>query len=209
MITSVVPAALTREPFYTLRVLPMLWVVSIIISYGGFEILYKLQFNLLRFLLLLTVSVFSLGVFYSSYFILLKYERSSTYGFPYIELAKKSEDLSSKKFVVDLTRQNQSYIWFAFFKKYDPKKLQEQGKIVLRDYYNASDFDGKRIIDNVKTGDIWDKEPCTSQIIVGDLLAISEADVKEHGLHSEFEISDLTEKVKLKGYEVNSKEKCL
>lgn len=209
MIISVIPAALTREPFYTLRVLPMLWVVSIIIFYGGFEILYKLQFNLRRFLLLLTVSVFSLGVLYSSYFILLKYERSSTYGFPYIEFAKKSQELSSKKFVVDLTRQSQAYIWFAFFKKYDPHKLQEQGKIVLHDYYDASDFDGRRIIDNVKTGDIWEGDACAGQIIVGDPLAISEADIKEHGLYSEFEITDLSGKVKLKAYSINPKEKCL
>lgn len=209
MIVSVVPSALTREPFYTLRVLPLFWVLSIMISFGGFKILHKLRFNFLRIFMLFIISALSFVTFYNSYFILLKYERSSEYGFPYIELAKKSEELSSRQFVVDLGRQSQSYIWFAFFKKYDPHKLQDQGEDVLKNYYNAADFDGKRIIDNVKTGDIWDKEPCASQIIVGDLLAVSEADIKEHGLYLEFEIPDLSEEVKLKAYSTKPKEKCL
>lgn len=211
MVTSVIPAALTREPFYTLRVLPLFWVLSILISYGSFDLLHKIRFNLLRFLLLLLVSAFSLRILFISYFILLKYEGSSDYGFPFIELAKKSEELSSRKFIVDLGRQSQSYIWFAFFKKYDPHKLQDQGKDVLNNYYNASDFNGSRVIGNVELkDDIWEqgKDPCISPIIVGDVIAVSEAQIKEHGLYLEFEVPDLTEKVKLKAYSTNPKEKC-
>lgn len=208
MVTSVIPAALTREPFYTLRILPLLWVLSISISYGGFEILYKLRFNILRFVLLVIVSVFSFVGLHASYFILLKYERSSEYGFPYIELAKKSEELISKKFVVDISRQPQAYIWFAFFKKYDPNKLQNQGKDVLNNYYNASNFDGRRIIGNLETGAIWGKDLCEGQIIVGDPFAISAAEIKEHELKLEFEIPDLSGKTQLKAYSISPKEKC-
>ena len=208
MVTSIIPAALTREPFYTLRVLPLFWVLSIIISFGGFEVLYRVRFIFLRFFLLLAVLVLSFGILYRSYFILLKYERSSEYGFPYIELARKSEELGSKDFIVDLARQSQSYIWFAFFKKYDPRILQLQGKGVLNDYYNASYFDGKRIIGNVQIGDIWEKNLCEGQIIAGDPLAISAADVKEHELKLEFEIPDLSGKTQLKAYSINPEEKC-
>lgn len=208
MVTSVIPAALTREPFYTLRVLPLFWVLSITLALGGYEILYKLRFNFLRFSLLAIVSVFSFTVLYNSYFILLKYERSSEYGFPYIELVKKSERSISQKFVVDISRQSQAYIWFAFFAKYDPKKLQDQGKDVLDNYYNASSFDGRRIIGNLETGAIWEKDLCEGQIIVGDPFAISEAEIKEHGLKSEFEIPDKSGKVQLKAYSMVTKEKC-
>lgn len=208
MIVSVVPSALTQEPFYTMRVLPFFWVLSILISYGGFRMLQKLRYNFLRITLLFIISALSLATLISSYFILLKYERSLEYGYPYIELAKKTEELSSKKFIVDLARQSQSYIWFAFFKKYDPRKLQEQGKDILSNYYNSSDFDGKRIIGNLETGDIWGGDVCTGRIIVGDPLAISEADIKEHRLYLEFEIMDLSENVKLKAYSTNLKEKC-
>ncbi|MDD5415722.1 MAG: glycosyltransferase family 39 protein [Candidatus Daviesbacteria bacterium] len=208
---SVIPAALTREPFYTLRVLPLFWVLSIIISFGGFEILCNLRFNILKVILLFIISTFTFVTLYNNYFILLKYERSSEYGFPYIELAKKTEELSSKKFVVDLERQSQSYIWFAFFKKYDPYKLQDQGKDVLKNYYNAADFNGNKVIGNVEIkDDIWKQEEnsCISDIIVGDLLAVSEADIKEHELHREFEIPDLSGKVKLKAYSTRAKGKC-
>lgn len=209
MVVSAIPAGLTREPFYTLRVLPALWVLTIIIAFGGLEILDRLRFNLLRILLLFVVSSISFAALYKSYFILLKYERSSEYGFPFIELAKKSENLSSKKFMVDLGRQSQAYIWFAFFKKYDPNKLQDQGKDVLNNYYNASDFDGRRSIGNVQIGNIWENNLCEGQIIVGDPLAISEADIKEHGLKLEFEIPNLSGKVQLKAYSADPKEKCL
>ncbi len=208
MATSTVPAALTREPFYTLRVLPLLWILSIMISLGGYKILQKLRLNSLRIFLMLIVLVLSIASLITNYFILLKYERGLEYGYPYIELAKKSEELKSKKFIVDLGRQDQSYIWFAFFNKYDPYKLQEQGKEVLNNYYNASNFDGKRIIGNIKTGDIWEEGDCANHIIVGDTLAISEADIKNHGLSLEFSIPDLTGKTKLKAYSARTQQKC-
>ncbi len=211
MVTSAVPAALTREPFYTLRVLPLLWILSIMISLGGYKILQKLRFNFLRIFLLLIVLILSISSLITSYFILLKYERGSEYGFPYIELSKKTQEFSSKKFIVDLARRDQSYIWFAFFNKYDPHKLQEQGKTVLTDYYNSSDFTGNRIIDNVElTTNIWEPEqdPCMSNIIVGDFLSVSEADIKNHGLSLEFSIPDLTGKAKLKAYSFKPQQKC-
>lgn len=209
MVTSPIPAGLTREPFYTLRVLPLLWVLTIIIALGGFDILHKLRFNFLRGLTLFAISSFSVLILISNYFILLKYEGSSDYGFPFIELAKKTEELNSKNFVIDLGRQGQSYIWFAFFKKYDPYKLQEQGRDVLIDYYNASEFDGKRVIGNVEMRNIdWGKDQCLDEIIVGDELSISEDQIREHHLRLEFEFSDLIGKVKLKGYSTNPTKEC-
>lgn len=180
-LVSVVPAALTTEPFYTMRTLPYLWFVTIIISLGTYVVFRKLTFTY-RCIFIAFILILSLGLFYFKYFILLKYERSINYGYPYIELTKKTEELKDKKFVFDTARDT-SYILFLFHKRYDPLEFQKLNGIKdLSNYYNDINLNRNYLIGNIEMRTIYWSDAYVEQFLAGDYLAISPIDVVEHKL---------------------------
>lgn len=212
ILISPIPAGLTRDPFYTIRTLVFLWSISIVIGIGVYNLLIKISNFYLKFGTILVVVFFSLASFYISYFILFKYERAENFGYSYIKLLEfieSSDDFSQKKFVIDNARDLGAGLRMAFLKKYDPVKLQQtlQPKVGNM-YYGSLEITEQYAIDNIEARPIfWKGDVYKDQILVGDDLSISEGQIKEHKLKLEFEIEDLTGRVKLRGYSTSPGEK--
>ena len=65
-------------------------------------------------------------------------------------------------------------------------------------------------LDNIEVRPmVWGKDVYIEEIIVGDLLAISQSQVDELKLKLEFEIPSADGAVYLRGYSTNPEEKCL
>jgi len=210
MVIAPIPAALSTDPFYTLRILVLLWVFAIVIGVGSLQLLEKIRLKQLKYFIFFAVLGFSLFSFYMHYFILFGHERGETVGYSGTELVRITTEEPDKKFVVDLSRDVATGIRFAFFRKYDPQLFQRNiGAPFLTQYYNSTDYEKGYNIYNVEIRPInWVKDVYKDQILVGDLLAISDQQVAEHKLKPVFEIKDLTGQVALKGYTTQPKEKC-
>lgn len=209
---SPIPAALTRDPFYTLRTLVFLWSISFAIALGIYTILIKIPSFYLKFGLTAAFLLFSAVSFYISYFVLFKYERADNFGYSYVKLLEfieENKNLSQKRFVIDNSRDLGAGVRMAFLKKYDPIKLQQILHPQVGDmYYSSLEFAEEYTLDNIEARSIfWKIDLNREQILVGDNLAISDEQIEKHKLKFEFEIKDLSGKTTLKGYSTNFKEK--
>lgn len=204
---SLIPASLTREPFYTMRTLNYLWVVTIVISLGIYFIYQKLNL-VIRCLFILSILLLSSVLLYSKYFVLLKYERGQNYAYPYIEVAKITEQLKDKKFVID-TYQGTTYPMIAYYKKYSPWEFQKINSIKnVNNYYNNIDYSYNQIVGNVEIRPIfWKSDICKEQILIGNNIAISSGQIAEHKLKLFHEFKDLTGEIILRAYETDPKGK--
>lgn len=209
IVIAPIPAALTKDPFYTIRTLVFFWSVTIIIAFGISDILNKLSRPLFCYALILFFFLYSGFSLYTSYFILLKYERE-VFDYSYVKLLEKTKSFPDQTFIVDSSRQLANGIRFAFFKKYDPAKLQKDlGPQVSGKYYSNFEFDEPYVLDNLEARPIiWREDICKEQILVGDLLAISSDQVREHHLQFIFDIKDMAGDVALKAYLTNPEVTC-
>lgn len=210
LVVAPIPAALTRDPFYSLRVLSFLWVLTILISFGSSYLLELIPKKPIRIILILALATISLVSLYNSYFILLKYEREDNYGYQYRELVYKLGEYSDKKIVVDADRVTAAHIWIPFYGKVEPFKYQSQvSSEIKNNYYNNTDLDTATKIDNLEIRSIfWENDIYEDKILVGDQLAISNEQIKEHKLSLLFHIRGLDGKIKLIAYITNPRAKC-
>lgn len=202
---SPVPAALTRDPFYTLRTLVFLWSISFTIAFGIYSILIKISNFYINLGLVAAILFFSAMSLYNSYFILFKYERADNFGYSYIKLLEfieKDDNYPQRKFVVDNSRDLGAGVRMAYLKSYNPSKLQQAlGSVVGDQYYSSLEFEENYTLDNIEARPIfWKKDVYKDQFLVGDNLAISDEQIKEHFLKLEFEIKDIQGNVALRGY---------
>ncbi|MDD5415945.1 MAG: glycosyltransferase family 39 protein [Candidatus Daviesbacteria bacterium] len=204
------PATLTGDPFYTLRMLPMLWGLSILIAFGLFYIFKKMHLKFFKLGLGLLLIALSCFMFYTSYFILFKKERSSAFGQPYLKFAQQTEQMKDKKFLLDSEMYDAPYILMAFYKKLDPFKMQLQtDPVLLKDYYTNTGFNKYRVVENVAVKPLnWSLDPCIDQIIVGDAGTLSESQANEHFFTLVSEYKDLEGKIILWAYQTNPVKAC-
>lgn len=209
MLIGPIPAALTRDPFYTLRTLIFLWTITIMVAFGINEILNKLSSRFIKCSLILFILLYSSLSLYSSYFILFKYERTS-FDYSYMKLLEKIKQFPEKKFVVDNSRHIGAGLRIAFFNNYDPSKLQQFLKVrSAPNYYGAAKFDESYIFDNTEVKPInWGEVNCQEKILVGDLLSISSEQVKDHNLSHLFDIKDMAGDVSFRAYLTNPDSSC-
>ncbi len=202
LILAPIPASLTRDPFSTVRILIFLWGTTMTIALGVNYLLNTLSSFKYKTLIFIAVILLSLIQLYFSYFVLLKYERSENYSFSYLELLKKIELNKDQKFIVDTTRELGVGIEFVYLKKYDPFSLQKElGSRIKGQYYGDGDYEEPYIFDNIEARPIvWKKDICKKQILVGDLLAISDNQAKEHHLKFIFDVKNMAGDVTLKAY---------
>lgn len=210
MLIAPIPAALTTDPFYTLRVFVLLWTLSIVISIGIWQIFEKIRPGILKYGLFTFLFVASLATFCTHYFILYKFERSRTISYPDMKLIEITKMSPNRNFVVDLSRDISNGMRFAYFRQYDPSAFQKEiGSQFLDKYYTSIDYEKEYKIDNVEIRPIvWEEDVFKDQIIVGDTLAISQTQADEHMLKLEFEIKDMAGNIVLRGYSTSPKEKC-
>ncbi len=212
IIITPIPAAFTGDIFYPLRTLDFLWVLSLAISIGLFQIYLFLKSNKLKFFLLLSLLLYSLFSLYISYFILFKYEKEENYGYAYSKLMDKLPEYKDKQIIVDLARDPGVGVRIAYLKKYPPKKIQDELRAQLKTPYYSNVVNADEIyeIGNIEVKPLdFRKDTCRNNvIIVGDQLAISSKQQKEHKLKLEFEIKDLTGRPSLFGYSTNPLKTC-
>lgn len=204
-----IAAALTGDPFYSLRMLPMLWGISIVIAFGIKSLLDKFNLNI-KIALSLFLIILSALLLYSSYFVLLKKERSYSYGYPYMKLAEMTQERKSTNFVLDTEVYDAPYILMAFYKKADPASLQDQADPeVLKNYYTNTTFNKYRKIGNVDVRPIkWGVDECNDEIFVADEVTLSKEQATDHHFTLEFELKDLTGQTILWGYQAHPSPEC-
>lgn len=205
-----IAAALTTDPFHTIRVLVFLWAITLVITLGLSEIFNKLAKKLFKYSLGLILLFISLLSLYISYFVLLNKERG-VFDYAYTKVLDKTEEFPDKKFIVDSSRQLGAGIRYAFYKKYNPHELQQKlGANIANNYYSNFEIEESYDLGNIESKAIeWENDIYKDQILIGDNLAISEGQIKEHKLGQVFTISDRSGKVVLWGYLTHPKDKCL
>lgn len=201
MLIEPIPASLKKDPFYTLRTLVFLWSATLMIGFGINAILNKLSANFFKFSFISILLIYSIFSLYTSYFILFKYERMSD-DYSYMKLLEEIDKWSEKKFVVDNSRHIGLGIRFAFFQNFDPGILQQQFKSA--DYYRTASLAESFNLDNIEIKQIdWAEVDCWDLILVGDLLAVSDEQAKNHNLTPFFDIKDIAGNVTIKAFKTN------
>lgn len=210
MLVGVLPEAITGDPFYTLRMLPGLWGVTLMIVFGIEYLLGIVKNTKIKTAIVVSLIIISGLKFYISYFILLAHERSVYFGYPFEVLAGMTEENKNKVFVLDSETFDAPYIWMAFYKKTNPADLQKQTKPdLLAHYYDDLTLNKYKNVGNVEVRKInWGIDDCKDEYIVGDALAISEKQAADHKFTLVREIKDKDNKTILWVYHTNPKLKC-
>ncbi len=210
---SLIPVSLTGDVFYPLRALEFFWLLSFVISIGIFRAGEIIKHKIIKKLIFCTLIVYSLGSFYVSYFVLFQHETTENAGNTYVKLSQELENYNEYKIVLDSTRDTAAGLRMAYFRKYDPLKLQASLKNQLTTPYYSSKVDLQElyVVDNIEARSIdWRKDRCSPKtILVGDSLAFSDEQIKEHNLKKAFEIKGVNKNVVLYGYETNPDKKCI
>lgn len=208
LLTSPIPAALTKDPFSTQRALPLLLPTMVIIALGLERILsYKLKLGIVTLIILTS---FSLLLLYRSMATLLPNERAVVWGYGFKHLAEKINQNPHQEFLIDTSRIKPAYIELAFFLRYHPSKLQQVvDQSIKDDYYNKILWSSHYKFANLETRTInWEEDIYKDLILVGDELAVSELQVSEHHLTKIFTITGPTNEIIFQGFQTNPELKC-
>lgn len=186
LLASPIPASLTRDPYSTLRSLPMVIPLAIIVSYGIIKSWDLVSISYYVKLLLLTLIVFySLGKMYVSIFYHHDYYRSEFWSYGWQEAVDTIDKLNPKiPILVDSVRGH-PYIELLFFSKFDPEKYQNENfEVSSSDYYsNISRNETKKIGRVTVKNFVWgvDTDRVEKYLIV-DSRAISDQQILEHNI---------------------------
>lgn len=205
---AIIPVSLTGDPFSSLRSLPLVLPIGLVIA-KGMEIFAEKG---KRFYWITTVLVVftSLVTFWRCYFVLFSKERANAWDFGYESLAQIVKENPGSTFVLDQSRKNPSYVLMAFFLEYPPAELQKRvDSEIKRNYYQMTQFDPYYKFANIETRQIyWEEDVYKDLVLVGDELAVSEDQAEEHSLEKLFEIKDPLERKVFVGYKTRPDLKC-
>ena len=129
---------------------------------------------------------------YVSYFVLFPGERAIGWNYGYDQIAQYIKERPGEKFLVDDTRNPRTYILLLYFLKVPPDEYQKEVDPYYRNnYYSALPMANYFHFVNVEVRSIdWEKDPQRDLTIIGDDLAVSEGQMKEHGLAKVTEFKD-------------------
>lgn len=190
-----IPAALTRDPYTTIRALPLVIPQLVIISFGiicfwawvkglfGKLGLKKVFLPSVIFLSLF-IFIYSLAKLYSSIILLNEYFRAKEWDWGWDKVVETVRSFNPVlPIVVDNSRE-EAYIELAFYLQYDPATYQRENKEVgLSNYYTDMQRNTTKKLGNIITRPInWEKDLLIEQYLVGDELAISYEQIDKHGL---------------------------
>jgi len=209
-VISLVPASLTGDVFYPLRVLDFFWVITVIISLGMNYLITKT--NVSAHLILILLTFYSLFSLFISYFVLFKYENAKDFSYPYVKLIDSLDKYSDRHLVIDTGRDLAEGLRIAYFGKTDPRIIQDQLRSqLLTPYYSGEVNASERYsVGNIEVRPImWSEDECRpNSILIGDSLAISPEQAKIHNLSLEFEVQDVDYNPALFGYSTNPSIDC-
>jgi len=187
LLISPLPAAVTRDPYSTIRALQLVIPQLIIIGIGIIGVYQKLKVPIHKvaalgvFLLVITYSVAKL---WSSVIILNEYFRAPYWNYGWEQVAKSLQERDQNIPVVVDNARTEPYSQLIFFLKFDPLSYQNENlEVPLSEYYNNMNRNRTKIIGNIVTRSInWEKDLKEEIYLVGDRLAISAEQIKTHNL---------------------------
>jgi 4-amino-4-deoxy-L-arabinose transferase-like glycosyltransferase len=205
MVVSAIPAAITRDPFSSIRALPLVWPLIILIAIGVEIFLEK--FNNLGKIILMFLVVWSLGRIYLSVFKFNDYFRGYAWEEGVEEMVNQIRE-KDLPIVVDNAR-GEIYSQILFFTQADPKKYQEENfEVTDKNYYTNMERVKSKQINNISVRPIiWEKDIYKNQILVGDSLSINEEQMAEHCLTVLFEVKDKEGKIIFRGVKTHPEDK--
>ena len=191
LIIGPIPAAVTRDAYSTIRSLQMVIPQISIISLGilqafswlrnKFEVKY---FPFAAYLTLFVVTFYSSLRLYSSVIILNEFMMAHEWNFGWKEVAQKIPQLNPNLAIVVDNARSEPYSQLLFFLKADPSQYQRENfEVPLSEYYTNLKRDKTKKIGKITTRAInWKPDLSIEQYLIGDQLAISESQIKEHNL---------------------------
>jgi hypothetical protein len=210
LLVAPVPAALVGDPFSSQRALPVFGGLAMVITLGikrWRDAVTALWLKIGMGIILLGIS----GIYlWRGYFVFMPQERAEIWGYGVDQLAEIIKDDPEEIYVIDQARLKPIYIQLAFFWRYPPDKFQqESGRDLGNRYYLDTKYNPEYQFANVETRSIvWEQDIYKRQVLVGDQLAVSEEQVKEHFLTPVFELKGITGEIWLRGYRTNPAAKC-
>lgn len=184
---SPIPAAVTRDPYSTIRALPLVIPQLIIISLGIVETIRLIKpklFKTIAYCLMPIALIYSLAQLYSSVIVLNEYYRAKYWNYGWEEVVENINNLDANlPITVDIAR-NEPYIQLLFFLKHDPATYQKENFEVSPDeYYSNMTRINERKVGNIITRHIdWKRDLAIEQYLIGDALAISDNQILEHNM---------------------------
>lgn len=187
LLVSPLPAAVTRDPYSSIRSLQMVIPLLTIIALGLLETWRFLKRPIFRQLALgafiLTI-IYSLAKLYSSVIILNEYYRARDWDYGWEEVATTIKTLDPGLPIVVDTARHGPYIELLFFLKYDPATyVNDNFEVPLEEYYTNM---ARRSTWNMGMITIrpidWKPDLTKKQYLVGDRLAISDQQIAIHNL---------------------------
>src|SRR3989344_2599309 len=187
LLIAPIPAAVTRDPYSTIRSLPLVIPQLIIISLGiiyFFEKIKKQLFKNVIYIGFILAIFYSLGKLYSSVIILNEYFRAPEWNYGWEEVASTLQTLNPRLPVIVDNARSEPYSQLLFFLKYDPAKYQSENfEIPLSEYYTNMSRNTTKRIGNITTRPInWELDLSEEKYLIGDELSISLEQIQTHNL---------------------------
>lgn len=186
LLLAPIPAAVTRDPYSTIRALPMVIPQLIIIAFGTIQLyrFLKPSLRLVTVFILTILIIHSLLNLYSSVIVLNENNRAAEWDYGWEEVAGILKNRPAGLPAVVENVREEPYIELLFFLKYDPVLYQKENfEVPLAEYYTNMTRNRDKKIGTITTRAIvWEKDLAVDQYLVGDQLAISNDQIKNHKL---------------------------
>ena len=207
-LTSPIPGAFSGHFISIQRVLPIIIPIILIIGLGLDEIFIKIKKPYLGYSILFLALTFSLCLFYRSYFILLPGLRASWWSYGAQEISEFIKSHLQEEIVIDNSRDQAIYSPIVFYNEFPPMQFQKQFTQIVSQYYQNPKYSPVVSIAKVTTRPInWEIDSLESKYLIGDSLAVSTDQAKEHFLTKVQSIKDKRGQVFYEIYKTNPKQK--
>lgn len=149
---SPLAAGLTGDLFYPLRVLSFMWVITIIIAFGTYELFLIIKPRQLALVIFGAVMAYSILIFHISYFTLFKFETNQSFGYPYMRLMQELPKYKDRQILLDASSRSWGAgIRMTYLAKVDPLVVQENLSSQLTTPYYSAEINANEVyvIDNI------------------------------------------------------------
>ena len=189
LLISPLPAAVTRDPYSSIRSLQLVIPQTIIISIGLSSLVSRiLKSKTLTKIVFISFSIsliiYSLGKLYSSVLILNEYYRANEWNYGWEEVVNEIKILNPEYSIVVDSARSEPYIQILFYLKFDPVVYQKDNTFIsLNEYYTNMERTSEIKIGNITTRTInWKNDLAQKQYLIGDELAISLDQIERENL---------------------------
>ena len=185
LLASPIPAALTRDPYTTIRSLPMVIPLTVIMAYGLLKVFKALppkisqyKYLIVIFLLLISTTKLTISIFkFNDFF------RAQHWDFGWKQVINNFADFDPKLPIIVDNSRGEAYIHLLFFLKYSPEQYQKDNfEVSLSQYYTSMQRNKIKNLGNITVKNFqWGIDTDTvEKYLIVDEVAISEVQYKDH-----------------------------